>query len=209
LWEREIVKAFADRTPSAITQLDVKDDVFSGKIDLLIDVGGRPLIIEIKDTAAYNFKARDRLPYDSHCVQVLAYAKLLKKKWSLDSDPSTTLYYHGRAEHAELALAQYPEGVLWNGEIGRKQKDGVVYQDIDTVMQEARDRYVAYQEHNVLPEIPFSSPFEERFMCCKKVKDNWYPACNWMGYCWPQLPEHGPYDEEDYKEAFFDGELSW
>jgi len=204
VWESEIRKAFTGRLPGTVVgELAVGNDIWSGRIDLyLVELNA---IIELKDTADHNFKARDRLPYLSHALQVMAYTKLLQEKWRLDMQPTASLYYHGRGNWAEFDLRQYDEGILFVGDKNNKEATGTLYANIDEEMARLESCWHDFQTYKIIPDPPYASPFEERFACLKAVKDLWYPACTYFGHCWPELArETPPYKGDDGWETSSD-----
>lgn len=207
VWENQIQEAFSCRlmgTP--VTDLEIKMGIWSGRIDMYLpDINA---VVELKDTADHNFRARDRLPYVSHALQSLAYSRLLRQKWGLDSYPSTILYYHGRGSWAELHLQQFDEGLLYAGERNGKDYSGSIPYNVDTEMADFEALWKDYEGMSVLPDPPYSTPFEERFACLKAVKDLWYPACNYLGSCWSALMAHQPpWDQDEWPEGY--GAESW
>lgn len=190
LWEREILKSIAQYTPA--TQVVVRNDVFSGKIDALIG-GHTSIIVEIKDTADHNFRARDRLPYLHHCYQVLAYEVLLQAKWGdIGRGPiECRLYYHGRSQWAEFVVKQEDWGI---SVVGNKNGDDVevpfLGADVNQEMSLFRDHF----ENGTFPA-RYETPFTERFACTKTVKGYTWPACQYIEHCWPKLT-NPPWDSD-------------
>jgi len=198
VWEAQLQRAFDSRLEGiAANDLQVKSDIWSGRIDMYLSATNT--IVELKDTADHNFRARDRLPYVSHALQVLAYTRLLRQKWELDKYPDAVLYYHGRGSWAEMHLRQYDEGILYTGEKSGWDINGMLPYNVDGEMADFAGLWDNYQQHGEPPGVPYDSPFQERFGCTKAVKKLRYPACNYMGYCWPSLG-NPPYNEEDYDE---------
>lgn len=199
IWEREIIAAFPDSALRPVsTQMEVRSAVWSGKLDLVVWENEFPTIIEIKDTADHNFRARSRLPYPAHTLQLLAYVKLLRQKSDLSRDPKNILYYHGRGSWAEMTLTQHEEGIMFDGQKNYKDIGGVLPLNVDEEMGAFEGLWDAYQETGEIPERPYLSPFEERFSCCKVVRSMHFPACTFCGACWPKLNNPGPFDADEW-----------
>ena len=129
VWEHQTGRALAHRYEDAVhwrkddDALRVKNGLWSGHIDFLIDEcddfpGGA--IIEHKATNPVNFRAKDRLPYPFHCMQVLTYRRLLQQKLGMDYIIPTYLYYRSWANWAEIQVWEYEDCIEWEGEINRQ-----------------------------------------------------------------------------------------
>jgi hypothetical protein len=188
LWEGEIIKTLAPLQP--VTQVDVKDEHFTGRIDAVVTHMGSipPTVIELKDTADHNFRAKDRLPYLAHCYQVLTYGFMLQRKWGINRKPTLILYYHGRSQWAEFTIAQKEWGILATGNINGKPKE-IEFTGADFVMEVGE--FESYAKSGTTPE-KYESPFAERFACTKAVRDYIWPACPYLDTCWPDLVEFEP-----------------
>ena len=133
MWEYQTGRALAHRYGDAVhwkkddDALRVKNGLWSGHIDFLIDEcddfpGGA--IIEHKATNPVNFRAKDRLPYPFHCMQVLTYRRLLQQKLGMDYIMPTYLYYRSWANWAEIQVWEYEDCIEWEGEINGRLKSG-------------------------------------------------------------------------------------
>jgi len=181
VWERRIIRALGD---AAIPGVLVGDDLWSGKIDAVVIEAGRPIVVEIKDTADYNFRAKDRLPYESHVLQAAVYARLLRAQTDMEALPSTILYYHGRCSFAEFDLRIGRTEISFVGEINNRDRFGAVMLSLEDEMGRMEMVLDAYREQGDIPEQPYQSPFEERFACAKQSSGLWWPACTYFGHCW-------------------------
>lgn len=185
LWEREILKTLAQYRPA--TQVRVSDDVFSGKIDALIQHGTTvPIIVEIKDTADHNFRTKDRLPYMHHCYQVLAYEVLLRKKWDYNGPIQCILYYHGRSQWAEFEIRQEDWGI---SAVGYKNGDEVEVPFLGAYVNMEMELFREHFDASTTPD-RYETPFTERFACTKTVKSYVWPSCQYIEHCWPELADH-------------------
>lgn len=175
-------------------QVPASNQYWSGRIDA---VKGTE-IVEIKDTAEYNFSASGRLPYDHHLLQLLAYQRL----WS--GSNKCTLYYHGRGKWAQFAVEQTPDGILYNGQVGQLEVQGFSPLHIDEEMGRFETFLVAFRSSERLPDRPYESPFQERFACTKEVKKARRTACVYCNLCWPELPLQDWYNPDAWVGGSYD-----
>lgn len=146
------------------------------------------LIVELKDTAEYNFKVKDRLPYRHHLCQVIAYQRLQEQVTGTLFP--VRIYYNGRGQWAEFDVRTFEGTIHYTGLVNGRDREGKLEHDVYAEM----DELDAWWEQQALPPT-YDSPFEVSFGCCRgSNKKGWYPSCRWYGYCWPNMPQKGPLD---------------
>lgn len=205
VWGTYLANLFKDN-PMTLAEVQVGDQIWSGRIDLLIAVDP-PIVVEFKDVADYNFRAKDRLPYLHHCYQLLAYTHLLKQQWGSTEEPEAVLYYHGRASWAEFDVRQKPEGIIWYGETDKGYKDGFFEnEDYREAMRQISNTVFPPEGHVV--EIPhYPTPFTERFACTRNTRAGTYPSCLYCFHCWPGLKDvQSPYNPDRWIEGQYQGD---
>lgn len=201
-WERIIIDAIRADGYIVATQVQVSTMYMRGKIDAVIS-GLVPRIVELKDTAEHNLRAKDRLPYLAHCYQVLMYGWMYENAHGYEpGEIETYLYYHTRGKSAELRIIQTEGGIQWDGEIAGKLAVGM-FEGIHFLEEYNRlvDHFKAFRAREQFPP-RYESPFEHRFACTKAVKKLRYPACTMMGHCWPELLETPePWEEDKWRDG--------
>jgi hypothetical protein len=168
------------------TQVEVGDHIWAGRIDFFVEPD---MVIEHKATAAYNFKRKDGLPYDFHCLQVLAYQLFLQEQLKRSVYPR--LYYRSFGNWAEFHVFNAGTHILWEGHVNGRERQGAF--DIDLIQEFGSFEH--YWERDELPP-KYDHPLEKRFGCARSTKQGVYPDCRYFGHCWPELPQDGPFDEE-------------
>lgn len=200
VWENVIGNGLIAELPGLHRNVRSHNDIWAWELDGLIEPELSPefpegLIVEIKDTAEYNFKSKDRLPYLHHCCQVLAYQTLMEAKTG--HHYPVRIYYNGRGQWAEYDIRstsyEGPEWrtIEWHGRRNDYEVDGAYEHDIYAEMQ----ALTTYWEMQALPQ-KYSSPFEKSFGCVRgSDKKSWYPNCQYFSNCWPGMPD-GPFSKD-------------
>lgn len=199
VWEDVIGNGLIAEVSGLHRNVRSHSDTWAWELDGLIEPELSPefpegLIVEIKDTAEYNFKPKDRLPYLHHCCQVLAYQALMEAKTG--HHYPARIYYNGRGQWAEYEIRGDNGTIKWHGRRNDYEVDGVYEHDIYAEMQ-------ALETHWQMQALPqkYDTPFEKSFGCVRgSDKKGWYPNCQWAGYCWSTMPE-GPFQKGDYTVA--------
>ena len=203
VWEHQTAKALARKFGDAAhwrkddPALRVRNSCWSGHIDFLIDPCHEypaGAIIEHKATNPNNFKAKDRLPYLFHCLQLLTYRQLLQQK-----DPSigylpAYLYYRSWANWGELSVWEDDRYIVWEGEINGTYKSGEIE------MEYTREEQMAMLEHYFIrQELPprYETPTAVIFSCTRIRGKKVYPDCLYFGHCWPSCHRTGHCREPD------------
>lgn len=168
VWEKETTRAIR-LLGGFEEQVSVGNDIWSGRIDFLSDI----FVIEHKATNPVNFRYGKRLPYEHHCLQVLAYDVLLEEAHI------PILYYRGWAGWAELDVVQDLDGIQWFGRINGREKSGLIETNV-------RDEMAKFEEWWGKDELPpkYETPTTEHFACTRKVKTDRIPNCPYYGVCW-------------------------
>lgn len=181
VWEKETELALRAMYGDALqTQVSVRNLFWSGRPDFILP---NNTIVEHKATNPYNFKAKARLPYRHHCIQVLAYQKIL------NCCAAAKLYYRGWADWAEFAVWDTGENIHWEGLVNGYYKEGMIEASLTKIMH-----YIeTYWERQTLPPA-YGSPTSEDFACTRKTKKGRYPNCSFIGECFPALRNvEGPF----------------
>ena len=141
------------------------------------------LIIELKDTAEYNFKIRSRLPYRHHAVQLSVYQELM------GNNTPARLYYNGRGHWAEYDIWHSNGYIYCEGQRDGHLSENSFEYDVPARMQELE----AWLDSGELPPTE-ETPFERSFGCVRgSIKKGYFPNCQWYQYCWPEMPQEGPF----------------
>lgn len=166
--------------------VELGNEIWSGRADFLIDECEQyPLgaTVEHKSTSHWNFRVlKDgscRLPYLTHCLQVLAYQRLL------NTNSPAILVYRNWNLWAEFEVRVTDNYVSWEGNVSGKGAGGAA----PTTLVREMAQFEQYWPFENLPPVPYSSPLEQDFGCTKKTKKGRMVACTWYGHCWPSPPE--------------------
>ena len=174
LWEEETARALRS-IPGIQEQLHVGNAKWSGRIDFLTDT----CIIEHKATNPANLRYSKRIPYEHHCLQLLAY------QYFLEGTPNerrlAILYYRGWASWGEIEVRQLRDGIHWHGVIAGKVKDGF----LETGLAEEMGKFEQWWGKDELPP-KYDSPTEHVFACTRKIKSDTVPNCPYYGVCWEE-----------------------
>jgi CRISPR/Cas system-associated exonuclease Cas4 (RecB family) len=164
-------------------QAHVESEEFRGTADFVVP----GTVIEHKETAQSNFKYK-RLPYDFHCLQVLAYKHLWKAQAGVESPAPTDarLYYQNRADWAEFRVWESNDCIIYEGDINGEYHTGVLETTLDAEMQKLVEWY---RKNEVPPR--YETPFEKQF-ACTRMYTKWktpraFRGCTYFGHCWPEL----------------------
>lgn len=185
-----------------LRSISVGDDIWAGRTDFLIGPCldyPRAAVVEHKGTSPWNFTAKDRLPYASHCLQVLAYQYLAQKQYGVK--PDAVLYYRCWNMWAEFQVQRMSvslwdeesstfiegeENISYNGRVNGKPVTGVHRLSLRAEMGKLEARWPPLE----LPAIPYSSPDEADFACTKRKGGE--ISCRWYGHCWGERSPDGP-----------------
>ena len=203
LWERENGDYITAAYPGTIRNPQYETDLWLWELDFVLPDG---TIVEHKSTADYNFRVRKRLPYASHCIQLMVYQCLMLDIDTLDAaavvekgGPEITprprpcvLYYHGRGNWAEFRVWQTvtstKDVISWDGLVNGTPRSGHLDMSVIVEIAVLED----YLRKGALPP-RLDTPFESGFNCTRgSDKKGYWPACKWFGFCWPDLPQNGP-----------------
>jgi hypothetical protein len=174
VWEHQTGKALAEQFDGVAhwerddPALRVRNGVWSGHIDFLVeecDHYPASAIIEHKATNPVNFRAKDRLPYPFHFMQVLMYRQLLQQKLQSDYVIPTYLYYRSWSNWAELQVWGYEDGIEWEGEINGKHRSG----EFDIRLGDKIEELQGYWLHQTLPP-RYDTPTTVQFSCVRTNK---------------------------------------
>lgn len=191
VWETETEAALRAAYGDALqTQVPVRNEYWSGRVDFVLFGPNDTVIIEHKATNPYNFRSKDRLPYRHHCLQVLAYQKILNLPVS-----SAQLYYRGWNNWAEFAVRDEGNTIEWEGLINGAYKTGMIEANLTDIMDYIED----YWSTGFMPPA-YSSPTSLDFACTRKTRQGRYPSCQFFGCCWHGLPQVGPLPKLTIKE---------
>lgn len=183
VWEKETEAALrAIYGDDLQTQVPARNTHWSGRPDFILP---NNIIVEHKATNPYNFKAKGRLPYRHHCLQVLAYQRILRLPVS-----TAQLYYRGWADWAEFAVWDTGDTIGWEGLVNGYYKEGSIKANLIELM----DNLETFWALKVLPP-KYISPTSENFACTRKTRKGRYPNCQFFGRCWPDLPQEGPWKD--------------
>lgn len=165
------------------TQVEVGNDIWSGRIDFFVKPD---LVIEHKATNARNFLRKGGLPYDFHCLQVLAYRKFMEEK--LGRAVWAKLLYRTHGHWAEFDVYEYDDGITWEGYVDGRERWGESPVSLEAEMR----RFEEYWKREELPP-RYATPNEAKFGCVRDTKQGFYPDCRYFNVCWPELPSEGPF----------------
>jgi hypothetical protein len=161
------------------TQLNVGDDVWLGTIDFFVEPD---TIIEHKATNATNFVRKCRLPYDFHCLQVLAYRHFVQLERP-DRMIYARLYYRTHAHWAEFEVYDCGGFISWNGNVDGKRREGA----FEVSLAEEMEKTEGFWRAGELPP-RYDDPLEVPFTCARSTKQGVFPSCRYFSHCWPELP---------------------
>jgi len=203
VWEPETGKALSRRLGDRVhwergdPELLVGDDIWSGHIDFLVEpceeypIGA---VIEHKATNPWNFSAKNRLPYPFHCMQVLMYERLARRKFGLPDPMPVWLYYRSWNNWAELMVWDEDDAIVWEGTINNSFKSGVIEESLD-------ERIRLLEEYWKAQELPprYETPIAEPFTCARAKNGTGRPSCKYFGYCWPDMAQFETFSTEEFK----------
>ena len=198
VWEHQTGRALSRRLGDKVhwqradPALRVGNEYWSGHIDFLIDPCSdfpNGAIIEHKATSPTNFVRKDRLPYPFHCMQVLTYERLARRKLGRTDPIPTYLYYRSWSNWGELQVWAKDGRIFWEGKINGRRKSGEFEIDLDEKVKALE----SYWKQQTLPP-RYESPTAVKFSCARARNGRAYPSCRYFGVCWPELPQHGPFD---------------
>lgn len=181
VWEEETKRALEHViTKRLCTQTRVENDDWVGHLDFTWP----GVIVEHKATNSVNFRRKNGLPYEFHCLQVLGYQRLVKEETG--KEPAAFLYYRSWANWGELQVWGYSDEIYWEGEINGYEKSGSFDLSIDDEMASLEADLEAYRETKHLPDT-YETPCEKQFACCRidKRKKIARPSCTYFSHCWP------------------------
>lgn len=191
-WEDITFAELSYELPGQILRdVPVGDDIWHGRIDYLIarteqfPDGG---IVEHKTTSTWNFtysEAKRRLPFDSHCIQVLAYQYLFEKMYGI-MVPAFLYYRSANNLWAEFEVLKWGPDTLWEGEIIGHEVVGMLDMSVDHEMIEM-EKYWNNRQYGLPPKYP--TPTSKKFGCTKLSKNGKlaYPTCQFFGACWGDI----------------------
>lgn len=176
------------------------DGVWAGRIDFLVrrcDQFPNGAIIEHKGTSHWNFKTGDkqRLPYDTHLLQTMAYKSYADKVTGWDVE--AYIYYRVWDMWAEFEVWETPEGIFYDGLING-QRSSKNFSGLSLQVE----KYRIEQFWDNPSEVQgYSDPFEARFGCTKyyRKKGLRQIACPYFNVCWP---EYEVLDDNTVEEGF-------
>jgi hypothetical protein len=169
-----------------ICQYQIEHPIWSGRPDFFIKPD---IVVEHKVTAASNFVRKNGLPYDFHCLQVLAYRKFMMEQ--LDREIYARLYYRALPRNwAEFEIYDCGDYITCEGHINGKKRTST----FDISLAEEMESFEHYWLSETLPD-RYEHPLSAKFGCARKNKGGVWPNCTFFGVCWPHLPE-GPIDED-------------
>jgi len=168
--ERKLEVALHAEFNEIQSQVHLENECFIGTADFIIP---SLAIVEHKETGKNNFKYKS-LPMENHCLQVLAYQRLL-------GEPGTDaiIYYQNQADWAEFRVWEHWDSIVWEGEINGTYKTGEIETTLDAEMQAL---IKPYRKDEIPPR--YKTPFEKNYTCCSMYKTYAYSRCNWFNYCW-------------------------
>lgn len=198
VWQEETARAMrAKYGDQLVEEPALADDVWRGHADFLVaqcEDYPEGAIVEHKATNPFGFRG-NRLPYLSHCLQVLAYGRL--HRGMVGDKVPTYLFYRSWNNYAEFEVKQVETStgptIRFSGEVNGEAREGEHWgASVDETMATFRK----YWEEGVLPP-KYNDPFEEDYACTKPQgkSNNRWPNCKFLSVCWPDLPRRGPYDD--------------
>lgn len=200
-WEKELSEILsAELGASYSTSTALTVGPFTFEMDGLINHGNTDVtVVELKDTAEYNFQVRKRLPYRHHVVQLAAY-KMLYTDFVHVTNPNAVidavLYYNGRGQWAQFEVVFDDNFVYFDGHINNRARKG----EFEYSVPERARELAEWATKGELPP-RLESPFEMRFGCVRgNDKKGYYPNCKWARYCWPDMPD-GPFSRNAMEEV--------
>lgn len=211
MWEAETRKALQAKFGNALhwdqkndPLMTVGGDIWKGHIDFWIDPQDKYpelVIVEHKATSPVNFVRKDRLPYPFHCLQALAYEKLLRHRQNLGGSIKVLLYYRSWTNWAEFQVWEdNHEGwatpsIFWEGKVNGKPKSGLFELSLP-------DEVAAFESWWGATDLPpkYETPFTKQFGCFRQVKKRGHPtvawpSCKYFTHCWgDEYPGNGPFE---------------
>jgi hypothetical protein len=162
-------------------QWEVQDSIWIGHPDFVIQPD---IVVEHKATNAKNFAIkRPRVPYETHCLQVLAYRFFLEKE--LDRMVYARLYYRTHGHWAEFEVYDCGGFISYEGHVDGRKRSGSFETSLPDEMADHEGPWLA-------GELPPRKE-EPEFPCVKYDKKlrGRRANCQFFGHCWPELPQSG------------------
>ena len=150
----------ADRPWRIVTQYRLENEIWSGRVDLGIQVGGRWVLVEHKAKGDLG-----RVPQSEHLLQLLMYGELFKEK--MGEDAKLVLYYRGWGEHREIEVDAARGVCVSNG----------VRTFFDP--EEVREKRHELEELYVKKDVPDAPREPVEGTCCWKGESR----CKYYGHC--------------------------
>jgi len=197
VWEREIsnmLKSHLGYSYEATCECDT--ELWAWELDGVLKINTEMfpdgLIIELKDTAEYNFRVKSRLPYEHHAVQLMVYQALENR--ALGFEIPARLYYNGRGHWAEFDVHADDHYIYCEGRCDDQQRSVEFEFNIAARMNELEVWFLSGE----LPPRE-DTPFERQFGCVRGTdKKGYHPNCRWFSACFPEMPAEGPFSKTAY-----------
>lgn len=151
-----------------VSQVVLKDKIWSGKCDWGIRVGGvNPILVEHKTTGSKWWRKYGTPPNDSHIAQLVLYGQLYTEKY--DAQPKLILYYRAWSNWAELELEDLGDTIKVVGKMDGDDFSEIILLNV-TKSRAYLEKYFALQE---LP------PYKKTDDCTFRGE----PSCPFFNQC--------------------------